>query len=51
MEAMSFMIFQKPPFSAIDTKKIKSIIEEKYNLKIVCDDPIKIEQIKKSELG
>lgn len=33
MEAMSFMTFQKPPFSAIDTKKIKSIIEEKYNLK------------------
>lgn len=49
MEAMSFMTFQKPQFSDIDTRKLKSIIETKYNLKIVCEDPIKIEPIKISE--
>lgn len=47
MEAMGFLSFKKPEFSFIDTKKLKSLIEEKYSLKIVCDNPIKIEPIKK----
>lgn len=47
MEAMSFLTFKKPPYSFIDTTKLKAIIEEKYNLKITSENPIKIEPTKK----
>lgn len=47
VEAMSFLTFKKPPYSFIDTTKLKAIIEEKYNLKITSENPIKIEPTKK----
>ena len=47
IEAMGFLSFVKPAFKKIDKNKINRILEEKYSLKVINDDPIKIEEIKK----
>ncbi len=45
MDAIDYFNTKKPKFEDLDVKRIKKMLEEKYSLRIINDDPIKIEKI------
>ena len=44
-DALDYFNFLKPKFEEVDKERIKKLLEEKYSLRIINENPIEIEKI------
>ena len=44
-DAVDYLNTKRPAFEDLDKERIKKMLEEKYSLRIVSEDPIEIEKI------